>query len=127
MLVARNGALKSNPDRNIRIAGEIEEDLEPEAQRKPSRAVVQRGNCGCLVDRVQNLADRVAQSDLFDEAGHDEGYAQCAALFPVVGKRIAAELSNLWNRFRCYYDRTYSTWISSSLDSLPQRSNSSFT
>src|SRR6516164_4666378 len=44
---------------------------------------------GRLIDRIEYLADRIAERDFLDQADDDESDAQRPALFPVASEAIA--------------------------------------
>ena len=48
---------QAQPDRDVGIAGEIEQDLEAEAEREPRIAIGQRSLGGLRIDRIDDAPD----------------------------------------------------------------------
>src|SRR5262249_30543574 len=79
-------------DGDVRIAREIEEDLEAEAESQPGAAIRDRARLGSREDGTDEIGESVAEKDLLDEPDDHEGYAERAAPFPSSPENLAAEL-----------------------------------
>ena len=78
-----NSEKQRDPDGHIGITGKIEEDLESEAKASHADPSVTRRLGGGLVDRIDDMTDRIAERDFLDQAEDDEGNPQRTAPFPL--------------------------------------------
>src|SRR6266446_5788025 len=79
---------QSEPDRNVGIAGKVEENLEPESEREPSASVGHWTGRRLRVDRVEHAPQWIAQHGFLDQTDDDERGAERTATLPSGSKYL---------------------------------------
>src|SRR4051794_9001876 len=102
MLVERSGALKlygsctpnkeAEADRDVGIAGEIEQYLEGEAEGEPGIAARQRPVRCLRVDGIEQMRKAVGDHDFLEQANRDEAGRDAELTLPARNVDLPAEL-----------------------------------
>src|SRR6185312_9062258 len=83
---------QAKPDRDVGIAGEIEQDLDVEGERKPGIAIGDHAIPRLRIDGIDIVRDAVGEKDLLDEADGDEENRNRKLALPGGRIDLAAEL-----------------------------------
>ncbi len=87
-----NAEQQAEADRDVRIAGEVIQNLETEAERQPGFPVRHQTELGLGIDRIEQASDPVAEYDLLEQAHRDEADTEAELALPAGRIYRAAEL-----------------------------------
>src|SRR6185437_5939194 len=83
---------QAKPDRDVGIAGEVEQDLDVEGEREPGVTIGDHANLRLRIDRIDIVRDAVGEKDLLDETDGDEADRDRELALPARHIDLAAEL-----------------------------------